>query len=422
MVGAELAKVLVAPDHSVISSLETASNSVRSRREGLFLPLLGRSGTGKTTFASSLAHFMPSVFSSTVPYSGPIEFDGLNEAVAAAEKALRANDQRVIPLNLDHRESAPPTPEELANIKRFVRPPSRGARAVVLWPETDPPVAEKIAEDYRQIAGALPIGLPIVAAGPPRDAWRDVAKITLEVANRLESLVDLGVDPTAYEPAEHDTIGGFLRAISNDFSKRLTELVEATRKPLSLVVVFATESADAGVLSQLTGHGRYGLLDGHALLDATPESEVSRWWRRRRGVLVQTILRLNAHAFCLPPTPSVSALRVFGDQSVKHFLSDRGVPNRARANVTRDLARTDLGRFLRGERRSALESRGTPATTSLKAFQALAGRGFTLAQDKSLNASLGEALRLYLNDSNVQCREVQVEQRLDVFNDQDLHD
>lgn len=413
LVGTELARVLVAPEQGVMSSLETAANSVQSRREGLFLPLLGKSGVGKTTFASSLSHFMPSVFTPTAAYSGRIDFDSLNHLASEAERGLRANDRRVIPLNLDHRESAPPTAEELAHIKRFLRPPSRGARVVVLWPETNPSVAAKIASDYEQIAGEVPIGLPIIAAGPPREAWRDIAKMTLEVANHVESLTDLGVDPEAYDPGEHETIGGFLRSISNDFSRKLTELIESTRKPLSLVVVFASESADAGVLSQLTAHGRYGLLDGPALLDATPESEASRWWRIRGGILVQTILRLNAHAFCLPPTPAVSALRLFGDETIRDILRAQGVAKRAAAKVIRDIQRTDLGRFLRSEDRSALESRGTPATTSLRAFRALADRGFGLARDKALNASMGKALRLYLNEAEVPCREVQVEQRLD---------
>ncbi len=46
-------------------------------------------------------------------------------------------------------------------------------------------------------------------------------------------------------------------------------------------------------------------------------------------------------------------------------------------------------------------------------FNSLADRGFTLGKDKSLNRSMGEALRLYLNESEINCDEVQVEQRLD---------
>lgn len=413
MVGPELARILVAPDPDVMLKLEIAANSVQSRREGLFVPLLGRSGIGKTTFASSLSHFMPAVFTPSVTYPGHIEYEALNEAVKSAEKTLKPNDRRVIPLNLDHRESAPPSAEELAQIKRFLRAPSRGSRTLVIWPETNSQVAEKIASDYMEIAGAVPIELPLIASGPSRATWQDIAKLTLEVANQVESITDLGVDPKAYNPEEHEAIGSFLRSISNDFSRRLTELVNATRKPLSLSIVFASESVDAGVLSQLTAHGRYGLLDGHALIAATSESEVGRWWKARGGLLIQTVLRLNAHAFCLPPPPVVSAARHLGSTDLQTFFREKGVRSRSRSIVIRDLQRTDFGRFIASAARSALESRGTPATASTTAFKALAARGFTLGQDKPLNRIMGEALRLYCNDMRVDCQEVQVEQKLD---------
>jgi hypothetical protein len=413
LVGADVAKVLVSPEREVVTAFETAANSIRSRREGLFVPLVGTSGIGKTTFATSLSHFFPQDFAPTVSHTGPVEYDALNQAVADAEKLLAANDQRLIPVNLDHRESAPPTAAEMAAIKRFLRAPSRGARSVVLWPETSREVAEQIADNYRVIAGAVPINLPVPASGPPRSAWAQVAVHTLELANHVESLIDLGIDPSSYQPERFATIGDYLREISNDFSRRLTELVQATRRPVSLTIVFASASGDAGVLSELTAHGRYGLLDGHALVDATRESEVGRWWQDRRGLLTQAILRLNAHAFCLPPTPAISILRNFGDPVLQEQLAKMSVARRGAKRVAVDLARTDFGKYLRGESRAALEARGTPAVASTKAFTALAQQGFSLGQDKSLNRSAAEAIAAFMKESDLPFESVVAETKLD---------
>lgn len=413
LVGAEVARLLVPPQRETVRALETAAISVKARNEGLLIPLYGRSGVGKTTLARNLTTFFPSTFTPTVGYDGNVTYDDLVNALREAKKGHLANETRIIPLNLDHRESDPPRAAELAAMKRFLRQPSPGARCILLWPETARERADSIGSAYIEIAGDPPIPLPLVVEGPDRKTWPQIAIQTLELANKVPSIVALGIDPRTYNSDEHASLGAFLRRLSNDFSARLSDLINQTRKPLTLIVLFVSESQDSGVLTQLTNPGRFGLLEPSALLDATRESVIGKWWKKHSGLLTQTILQLNAHAYSLPPAPSVTILRQFGPPEVIDALKQKSIVSRGAANVSTVLERSDVGRYLRGESRSAYESRGKPPETSTIGFRALAERGFTLARDKGLNGAMAEAWREFCKRSDIHFDRVTSEEKLD---------
>jgi energy-coupling factor transporter ATP-binding protein EcfA2 len=271
------------------------------------------SGTGKTTLANNLDTFLPGIFAPTLSLNGAVDADTLHAETLRHIRDFPVNDKKIIPINIDHREGSPPNSTELASIKRFLRQQGTGHKALILWPETSADLSNEMAEAYLGIAGRAPISLPLKISGPPRETWIDIAKSTLRLANSLESLEDLGVQPANYKPEEFASIGEFLRTISDEFSKLTSEMLRATRMPLRLAIIFASESSDAGVLTHLTSSNRFGLLDGNALLDASPESEVGRWWSKRRGLLTSAIVRLDARVFGLHQAP----LLVFCADSVQ---------------------------------------------------------------------------------------------------------
>lgn len=104
-VGSEVAQLLVDPGDVTRSTLERAGLSVRGRREGALMPLVGGSGTGKTTLARNLSAFLPNEYAATVAYDGDVDFDSLIDA--AKRGAPPRDDARVIPINIDHREATP---------------------------------------------------------------------------------------------------------------------------------------------------------------------------------------------------------------------------------------------------------------------------------------------------------------------------
>jgi energy-coupling factor transporter ATP-binding protein EcfA2 len=410
-VGPEVAQLLVDPGEATKTTLERAGLSVKGRHEGTLLPLVGASGTGKTTLARNLSAFLPSEYTTTVVHDGAVSFDALRSA--AKRDAPVRNDDRVIPINIDHREAIPPTPEELAEIKRFIRDSEIGSRCVLLWPQVSTEQADAMGRSYIEVAGRAPVDLPIVVEGPSRDTWVQIALSTLSLSNQMiGSLELLGVDPRVYDPEGYDTIGEFLRQIADDFTDYLQKLLGEMRTPVKLVIIVASESANPGVLSQMTSSTRYGFLDASGLLAATPNSRLGEWWGSRRGALTQTIVRLDAHAMCLSPTSSIPALSRFGDKEVQDALEDMGIERPGPADVNQALKRSDLGQLLIGVDRSMYEARGTPSTQATPAFQLLAERGFNLGNDKDFNKSLCEAIGVFLAAEGIDCNAVTPESGL----------
>lgn len=410
-VGAEVANLLVPPAEPEVQALKSIAQEIATRDEGVLIPIFGNTGTGKTTFAANLTQWAPSQFTPTLEYDGTIEFDVLSRAVTEHARHLPANERRIVPINIDHRESNPPTDAELAAIKRFLRTKPGSLATLVLWPETNEEIAREISRRYVEIAGETSIELPLVLAGPARAAWRDIAINTLRMANNIESLDTLGVDPADYDVDEFRSLGEYLRRVSRDFNRLLQELRNTIQKPIRLAIVFVSETSDPGVLSQITNSTHYGLLDAQSLIAVTPDSSIGKWWSNRRGLLTRAIVQLNAHTFSLIPATSISMLRNCGPAD-DEILDTVGVQRHGPARATRDLGRADLGKFLMGQPISRFEARGTPAEHAAAAYQLLADTGFTYGRDKSLNAIMASAIVELLKRNGVKYEKVTAEEKL----------
>jgi len=423
-VGPDVTKLLVRPKTETASELETASLAINAKGEGLFLPLYGNTGKGKTTLARSLGIFFSSSFSRTIDYTGEISYGKLNEVVEEERKCQDANSNKIVPINFDHRESNPPSDKELSEIKRFLRSPSLGARSIVLWPETSLDRAKKISKKYVDMAGKPAIDIPLEVEGPPRGTWEEIALNTLELVNNLSEVEELGVNPRNYDPDKYRSIGEYLGDIANDLATTTAKLIRETRKPLTLVINFVTGSHTAGVLSQLTNNDRFGLLDGRALVSATSNSRIGKWWKERMSLLTRTIYTLDAHAFSLPPASSVSILRTYGDEEVKSQLREMDIAGSGPKKVVRDFSRTDVGKYLLGEERSTFEGRGKPPEKSTPAFNLLAETGFTHGRDKDLNHALRRGVEVFCESKEVDFSNIKSEKELDfcsIIPDNSIH-
>jgi len=253
-------------------------------------------------------------------------------------------------------------------------------------------MADQMSEAYRTIAGVVPLDLPILVNGPPVESWADLAAQTLQLANQVDSLEDL-VDLAEYDTAAFKSLGDFLKRIALDFNKRRLDLERETVKPVDLTILFVSETAGHGILSSLTSSRRFGMLDPSALLQACADSVIGQWWAGHRGLLVQTIVALDAHAFAVSPPLALATFRRYGPEEVSSALRDLGFNSRTPAEVTTYLQRSDLGRHLAREQRAVGETRGNPAEDARQVFEVYAQEvGFAGAKDKKLNAAFGAAI------------------------------
>lgn len=400
-VGTNVARLLVEPSEGTLDSFRQAALHIRSRSRGVFLPVYADSGTGKTTLVSNLAAWIPGEYGPTTRLAGgEVSAERLRAAVSETvqQYGLPVNDNRILVVNVDDRESDPPTDKELAQIKSFVREAGEGAaglgsRTLVVWPETSRVMATSMAKDYENRAGRSPVRIPVRIEGPERDAWPSIAVQTLKLVNSIDHLEDLGVKPSSYVAEEFPTIGDFLDEISSDFVNLLDELLKSTRRPVRLVVVFASESGKAGVLSELTSGFRYGLVDPDKLVAATPSSVIGKWWGIRMGLLIQTIVRLDARVVFVGPSLAVPVINRFGPDEAKALLFELGNSPKPPSDISSYFERSDFGKLLLGTALATAEARGNPAADATAAFQLLAEQvGFTSGRDKKLNAAFGDFL------------------------------
>ncbi len=402
--GEELVKILVAPADAA-GDLAFAATTIQGTGEGLFVPLLGQSGVGKTTLADNLGVFGPTVFTQTASMSGAgtrISHEALRSAAMAVRKQYRVNESRIIPINIDDREGAPPDNSELSEIKRFLRTDIDGCPPLVLWPETSAATAHAIAMRYVAIAGRPPIELPVEVKGPSRESWVQICQDTLEVCNGLPGyeLAEVAVDPSEYDPSEYTTLGEFMKAVSYDFKKRLHLLRSELTMPITLVVVFVSESLERGVLTEFTRGVSAGLLDPGALLQASPNSGPGKFWTKRRGGLINAVLRLNARTFSLPPATTVTILRRYGPEKVQELLDDLGVPQRSPKVIQKYIGRSDFGKFLAGDDDAPYEARGRPAIDAQAGLRLLAeSYRYDRGRDKALNRAVLGALSEFMEDA-----------------------
>jgi len=409
--GHDVANLLVRPPQDIVETLESLTHEIGIRGEGILVPLTGRSGTGKTTLAMNASHWHPSAFTATYLYEGEVVSESLQDAVKAYEESLPADNKRIIPINIDHRESNPPTDREMAEIKRFLRTSKLSAPCIIFWPETDAERARDISRRYIEVAGAVSVELPLNYAGPDPATWVDVAVHTLSLANAVEDLEQLGVDPRNYDPTKFRTLGDFMRRLSHDFNSLRQELRKKLHCEISVIIAFASSSTEPGVLSQLTGSHHYGLFNAHSLIAVTKQSEIGKWWDQRRGLLTRAIVQLDVRGVCLPPAASCSCIRNFTDEMP--IFDTVGYRRYGPSKGARDLSRCDLGKLIAGKAIDRFEARGTPAEEAGAAFELLAERGFNLGKDKGLNKVMADALARLLSETGVAFDRITSEQKLD---------
>jgi hypothetical protein len=400
--GPDVVKLLTPPEAN-LRALSSIAISLSQSGEGVLIPCYGETGAGKTTLAENIGFFLPGKFSKTLLHDSEITYESLNAALEKHVRTEAPSADLVIPVNLDHREGAPPNDQELAAMKRFLRTNSRPC--VAFWLDTDLERSVELADRYVQITGKAVVDLPLLVDGPDKGTWKDIALNTIQLCNSLTpaQTKELGIDPTTYDLNRFRTLGGFLRQLSVDFTELLAAHEQSTQRQMTLIICYVSEALERGCLSSFSSKGgEPGLLDSTSLLNCTPDSMIGKTWAAKRGILTQTIFRLDARAFWVPPAAVTAILRRYGPPDVQKILegANRSMPKPA--DIITYVGRTDLGRYLAEVKGATYETRGRPAEEARDALARVAKEfGYGGGRDKLLNAALLEATTSYITELGV---------------------
>lgn len=411
-VGVEVTRILHQPSERDLRDAELVAMGVLKSSEGSFIPVHGITGSGKTTFLSNLSYYNPNIYFRTVEFTGEINYDELSNIIDYTNFNTEFVDNKVLPIIVDHRESNPPDENELSEIKRFLRKDKNGKQAILFWLFTNKEKAEYTSKEYIRISGKQPVDIPLYFIGVDRNLWGNIAELTIRIVNRLEDTEGLGIDFNVEVKKEHRSVGEYLRHLSLLVTARSYELLHANKIPISVNIVFISESSDQGILGSLTSSSRYGLASHQALLGATRNSSIGRWWKGKEAILSQAILTLDVRIVHLTPTAVISILAKYGDDETKALLGTWGIKNPGPTVLVRNFENSDYGKILIGTEIDVHEARGAAGVRSNENFKRLAEHGFTSGQDKIYNKAIAKAIEQLYLDNFIEHAEIVAEKKL----------
>ena len=141
---------------------------------------------------------------------------------------------------------------------------------------------------------------------------------------------------------------------------------------------------------------------------------IGQKWNKQRGTLTQTILRLNARAFWLPPASIINVLTRYGPKGVKDIIVERRKDIPKPSDVSTYLQRTDIGKYFMSIKGAAYEMRGKPAEEAQAILKEISSKyGYTKGNDKELNRAMLLGFLDMFKDLDVQLKNDKAESGLE---------
>lgn len=400
------------PDATV--RVEQLLRQVNNSKMGRLELFLGQSGSGKTTFLSSLPRFYEGAH--VTPLPATIDLIMIPDEIQRKGEPTIENQIFVI-LDQDNPTIDAATARRLfEKFRRLFR--TREGRSLIIWPITDDSTAKMLAQTAWEIGSDSIVDLDTKGIykflGLPKSEYYDVAEITTRSLNMGQGLEAYGLGTSIAAPLmqESGTLSQFfgrLESKSQEINNRFGDTLKERHIPSIWILVGGDDTRELSLTVANLTQGTEKRVDIDriiAVLDA-PESKTGylEEWRRRRDEVAYLLRRLDVRIFELPPNVSVSAFRAFGDESIKSRMKKK-VDNAASASRS-----VQSARFFQFLINATTSSSATirPAiedtANDYKRVQVLAGKN-----DKPLNKALAEAVKKALQDVGASA-DVTAEQR-----------
>lgn len=375
--------------------IEDLLRQVRDGGIGRFEVFLGKSGSGKTTFFSTLTKFFKGVTVNQVPTDIP-----LNDIAQHIRRHSIEPGSRIWFIhNRDNPEIDETQARRFAESLRVLFRETSG-QLVLIWPITSEIAAKTIA------AAAWEIGRDSLVdvhskgvfsfAGIEKKQFYDIADLTVRNLTPSHTLETFGLTKqnTGSLIAKADTIGEFyslLEGESQRINQRYRDILKARKVPRVWILVAGDSNQDLNMTVSSLTQGRERQIDIDSILSFLDEEDQDRAymreWKKRRGDAAFLLRRLDVRVFELPANAALAAVRIFGDDTAKKPLI---LKSTAKTSGIDAIAKTALVRAIEGDdnlKRPTTRQTEAETADEYRRIQNIAAKG-----DKRLNKALASAL------------------------------
>jgi hypothetical protein len=388
--GADSLRAIVHPVEATLSALDERFREIRASRRGALMILRGDTGAGKSTFLDTVGLFRGDVSTERVPGTEDVgtmletigRSDGPRVIVLAGREALRAEKAEAIEASLHA-------------VNTFVRSDS-GAHTLVVWPTNTDALTKLLVEVADTLGGTALLGSrdSVEAfAGPPREAFMQIAECTVQALNSGASLSAMGIseDGATEMAAQAATIGQYLGLVRDALianGAAIKELLEVERYRLwTLVIAGNDPENDVAAVTR----GSHGYADIDRLLSAT-DANVVKDLKRYPQQLGLLATNLDARILHMETLTALAVAREFGDDQLHGLMKQAGMvtaQTRGTSAAAR-LAASELGLLLAADALGTRKRGSRPGGSSQAAFASLAAVART--NDGALNRAIGKGL------------------------------
>jgi hypothetical protein len=385
--------------------IERLFKTVRDGGLGRFEVFLGTSGSGKTTFLSTLPRFYQPVH--VVPISDKVL---LPEVAATIKRAWDPGhpNQLFVLLERDN-----PVLEEsevrafFEDLRRLFR--QQEGRVLVVWPITDIASAELLARVAWEVGRDSITDLSSRGMyrfnGLPQEEYYEVADITTRSLNGGQSLEAFGLGAEVASPLirQAETISeffGLLEQKSQDNNEAFDRLLKARTIPSVWICLLGDDTKELNLTVATLTQGTQKQIDIDrfiAVLD-NPDLDAAylKEWKKRRSEIAYILRRLDVRLFEVSPNVALAAARAYGDATVKAKLKRPGGKPADAIEAAKKARFIQALTGLPATNVSKLRAATADTANEYRRIQSLAGKN-----DKALNKALAAVVQAVCDDVGV---------------------
>jgi len=386
----QLQTIIVAVTNALTQIDEIFVDNEAARR-GALLILHGESGSGKSTFVSTVGLFRDGISVVKTDKSKSVDAEIASLSTHAIGTRLRL-------ALIDGREALTDTSSSelekaIHSINAFVRG-SKGQRTLVVWLTNTVELRNLLLQLARTLGGEalLAGGTGLLEfKGPPKDDFFEIARRTVQTLNEGASLANLGVsDERAVELATSSrTIGDYLGRLRRDLTTNSSRVARLMGKEQCRVwiVVLAGNDPDADVAA-LT-RGSHSLIDIDRLASAT-KANIVKDVKRHPDKLGILGYMLDAKIVHISITCALAVMRDFADAALKAEMSGAGMATKGDGSAPASLLASELGLAFQGVPLGTRQRGPGAGKNSVAAFEKLTA--IASKKDGLLNSAIGRGL------------------------------